>query len=101
MYVMHSIFQTRGREEKLTQETSDIEMKVLVPQSCLTPMQPPDCSLPEAPLSMEFAGENPGVGWHSFLQGIFPTQRLNLGLRIVGRLFAILTSVRELDGRVC
>ena len=27
-----------------------------------------------------FPGKNPGVGCHSLLQGIFPTQRLNLGL---------------------
>ena len=33
-----------------------------------------------APLSMEFPGKNIGVGCHSLLQGIFPTQRLNLGL---------------------
>ena len=33
----------------------------------------------QAPLSMEFSGKNPGVGCHSFLQGIFPTQGLNLG----------------------
>ena len=34
----------------------------------------------QAPLSMEFSHKNPGVGSHSFLQGIFPTQGLNLGL---------------------
>ena len=30
--------------------------------------------------SMEFSGPNTGVGSHSILQGIFPTQRLNPGL---------------------
>ena len=38
-----------------------------------------NCS-PLAPLSMEFSRKNIAVGSHSFLQEIFPTQRLNLGL---------------------
>ena len=33
----------------------------------------------EAPLSMGFSGVNTGVGCHSLLQGIFPTQGLSLG----------------------
>ena len=31
----------------------------------------------QAPLSMDFPGKNTGVGCHSLLQGIFPTQGLN------------------------
>ena len=34
----------------------------------------------QAPLSLEFPGKNTGVGSHSLLQGIFPTQGSNLGL---------------------
>ena len=34
----------------------------------------------QVPLSMEFSGKNTGVGCHSLLQGIFPTQGLNLAL---------------------
>ena len=34
----------------------------------------------QAPLSMEFS-KNTGVGSHSLLQGIFPTQGSNLGLQ--------------------
>ena len=34
----------------------------------------------QASLSMEFSGRNTGVGCHSPLQGIFPTQGSNLGL---------------------
>ena len=34
----------------------------------------------QAPLSMEFFRQEYWRGSHSFLQGIFPTQRLNLGL---------------------
>ena len=49
------------------------EMKVLVPQSCPTLCDPADCPRP-------FPGRNSGVGCHSLLQGIFPTQRSNPGL---------------------
>ena len=34
----------------------------------------------QAPLSLDFPGKNTGVGCHSLLQGIFPTQGLNSGL---------------------
>ena len=34
-------------------------------------------------------GKNPGVGSHFLLQGIFPTQGLNLGFLIAGRLFTV------------
>ena len=34
----------------------------------------------QAPLSMGFLGKSTGVGCHFLLQGIFPTQGLNLGL---------------------
>ena len=34
----------------------------------------------QAPLSMDFQGKNIGVGCHSLLQGIFPTQGSNPGL---------------------
>ena len=35
----------------------------------------------QPPLSMEFSRQEYWVGCHSLLQGIFPTQRLNLGLQ--------------------
>ena len=34
----------------------------------------------QAPLSTDFPGKNTGVGCHSLLQGIFPTQGSNLRL---------------------
>ena len=34
----------------------------------------------QVPLSMESSGKNTGVGFHALLQGIFPTQGLNLYL---------------------
>ena len=33
----------------------------------------------QAPLSMGFSGKNTAVGYHSILQGIFPTQGSDLG----------------------
>ena len=37
------------------------------------------------PLSMDFPGKNTGVGCYFFLQGMFPTQKLNLHLLHFGR----------------
>ena len=49
---------------------------VCVAQSCSTHCDPMEGS----PLSMNSPGKNTGVGGHSLLQGIFPTQESNLGL---------------------
>ena len=49
------------------------EAKVLVTQSYLTLFDPMDHSLG----LWDFPGKNTGVGCHSLLQGIFPTQGLN------------------------
>ena len=51
-------------------------VKVLVAQSCPTLGDPMGCSLPRS----SFQGKNTGKGCHFLLQGILPTQRLNLGL---------------------
>jgi len=55
-------------------------VKVLVPQSCLTLCDPMDCSVPGSCVHGNSRGKNTGVGCHSLLQGIFPTQGSNLGL---------------------
>ena len=34
----------------------------------------------QASLSWDFPGQNPGGGFHTLLQGIFPTKGLNLNL---------------------
>ena len=49
----------------------------LVAQSCLTLCDPMGCSLPGS----SSPGKNTRVGCHALLQGIFPTQILNPGLR--------------------
>ena len=53
------------------------EVKVLVPQSCLTLCNPMDCSLSG---SWDSLGKNTGVGYHDLLQEIFLTQGSNLHL---------------------
>ena len=54
-------------------------MKVLVAQLCLTLCNTMDCS-PPGSHPWDSPGKNTGVGCHSLLQGIFPTQGLNAGL---------------------
>ena len=41
----------------------------------------------QAPLSMEFSKKNTEVGFHSLLQGIFPTQELSPASCTAGRFF--------------
>ena len=52
----------------------------LVAKSCLTLVTPWTVTH-QAPLSMGFPSKNAGVGCHFLLQGIFPTQGSNRGLR--------------------
>ena len=53
---------------------------VLVAQSCLTLCNPMDLQPTRLLCLWDSLGKNTGVGSHSLLQGIFLTQRLNLGL---------------------
>ena len=55
-------------------------VKVLVAQSCLTLCNPIDCSRPGSFVHGISPGKDTGGGCHSLLQGIFPTQGLDLGL---------------------
>ena len=52
----------------------------LVTQSCPTLCDRMNCSLPGSSVPRDSPGKNTGVGCHALLQGIFPTQRSNLGL---------------------
>ena len=47
-------------------------------QSCLTLCNSMDCSPPGSSVHWDSEDKNTGVGCHSLLQGIFPTQRLKL-----------------------
>ena len=55
-------------------------MLCLVSQSCLTLCDHMDCSPPGSSVHGDSPGKNKGVGWHTPIQGIFPTQELNPGL---------------------
>ena len=57
-----------------------VKMKVLVTQSCLTLCNPLDCSLTGSSVHGDSPGTDTGVGGHSLLQRIFPTQGMNPGL---------------------
>ena len=57
-------------------------LKVKFTQSCPTLWDPIDCSLPGSSVH----GIHTGVGSHSLLQGIFPTQGLNPGLPHCGQI---------------
>ena len=59
------------------QGISEMKLKVLVAQSCLTLCDPMDCSLPG---SSVYGILQARILEYSFLQGIFQTQGLNLGL---------------------
>ena len=53
---------------------------VLVTQSCPTLCDPTDCSPPGSSVHGDSPGKNTGVGCHSLLQGICPTQGSSLHL---------------------
>ena len=52
----------------------------LVAQLCPVLCNPMDCSHPNSSGHGDFPGKNIGMGCHTLLQGIFPTQRSNPGL---------------------
>ena len=51
-----------------------------VSQSCLTLCNPMDCSPPGSSIQGDSPDKSTGVGCHTLLQGIFPTQALNPSL---------------------
>ena len=61
-------------------------MLCLVAHSYLTLCDPMDCSPPGSSVHGDSPDKNTGVGCHTLLQGIFPTQGLNPGLLHCGQL---------------
>ena len=61
----------------------------LVTQSCPILCDSMDCDLPGSSVHGDSPDKNTGVGCHAFLQGIFPTQGLNLCLLIAGGFFTM------------
>ena len=57
-----------------------VKPKALVAQSCPTLCNLMDWGLPRLLYLWNSPGKNTGVGCHSLLQGIFPTQGWKLGL---------------------
>ena len=53
----------------------------LVAQACPTLCDPMVCSPPGSSAHGDSPGKNTGVGYHARLQGLFPIQGLNPGLR--------------------
>ena len=51
-----------------------VDSMCLVTQSCLTLCDPMDCSPPGSFVHGDSPGKNTGVGCHTLIQGIFPTQ---------------------------
>ena len=71
-----------------------IHVHMSVTQSCLTLWDPMDCSPTDSSVHGISPGKTIEVSCHFFLQGIFWTQTLNLGLLIAGR-FLTLRDRRE------
>ena len=71
-----------GKYELLSVLLPSFGCKVKVAQSCPT-------LRPHGLCPWNSPGQNTGVGHLSLLQGIFPTQGLNLGLHTAGRFFTI------------
>ena len=53
---------------------------------CPTLCNPMECSMPGSSVQGDSPGKNNGVGYHSLLQGIFPTQGPNPGLPHCGQI---------------
>ena len=76
---MHHHQRYSEREITIWQEYSRV-VKVKVIQLCLTLCNPMDCSPPGSSVHGDSPGKNTGVGCHTLLQEIFPTQESNPGL---------------------
>ena len=76
-------------DQELTATLHENFWKVLVAQLCLTLCSPMDYSPSGSSAHGIFLGNNIGVGSHSFLQGIFLTQGLNLSLLHCRQIFTI------------
>ena len=72
--------------------------EVLVAQLCPTLCEPMDCRSPGSLCPWDSLGKNGGVGCHSLLRGIFPTQGSNLGLPVCRKILYHL-SHREATNR--
>ena len=77
LFVMEAVEIHRALSRVLQSVLQANEVKVMVAQSCLTLWDPRTGA---HPCPWHSPGKNTGVGCHSLLQGIFPTQGWNPGL---------------------
>ena len=70
----------RITQQQQGKDTESGKVKVLVAQLCPTLCDPMDCSPPGSSVHGDSLGQNTGVGCHSLLQGVFPTQGWNPSL---------------------
>ena len=73
-----SLFRVETYHHHVIKHLSHVVTKLL--QSCLTLYYPHELQPPRHLCQWGFPGKNTGVGCHSLLQGIFPTQGSNLSL---------------------
>ena len=71
----HFLFSTWFKKRILSKKIISLKVKVIVAQLCPILCPPMEYSLPGS--SLHGLGKNTGVGSHSLLQGIFPTQESN------------------------
>ena len=69
-------------------KSPDFSRNVKVAQACLTLCNPMDCNPPGSSVLGDSPGKNTGVGSHSLLQGILPTQVFHTA----GRFFTVRAS---------
>ena len=73
-------FDRRITQQQQGKDTESGKVKVLVAQLCPTLCDPMDSSPPGSSVHGDSLGQNTGVGCHSLLQGVFPTQGWNPSL---------------------
>ena len=78
--IRYAVITYKGKESEKEYIYINMRSENVSSQSCLILCDRMDCSLPDSPCPWNFPGENTGVGSHSLLQGIFPTQGSNPSL---------------------
>ena len=76
------------------------KVRVFVAQPCPTLCDPGDCSPPGSPVHGDSPGQNAGVGGHSLLQRIFPTQGSSQGLLLCRQILYCLSRQEALENSI-
>ena len=100
MSIVLRVRKEREREKGSRQKTSSkrkLKVKVLIDQSCPTLCDPIDYRLPGSSVHGILQARITCVGCHFLLQGIFPTQALNLGFQHCRQIIYHLSHQRSLE----